>query len=131
MALLAGQIESANVVYQANSAAMAPGQEKTLDDIASLMNQLSALAQAHGVAMTITVSGHAAGSIADADSYRISHARAVDAVGALQDRGVAGFTIVEDAVGVRAPDRPEGSQADRQANRRVSFSVETRALPHR
>ena len=131
MALLAGEIESANIVYQANSALRAPGQEKDLDDVATLMNQLSAMAQARGIAMTITVTGHSAGSMADADSYRISHARAVDAVGALQDRGVAGFTIVEDAVGVRAPDRPESSQADRQANRRVSFSVETRALPHR
>jgi outer membrane protein OmpA-like peptidoglycan-associated protein len=124
VATLSSQIESFGVLYQSNSAALVPGQETVLDAAASAIMQLAALGRNSGVDLTVTVTGHSAGLVSDPESYRISHDRAADAVRRLRARGVSGITIIEAAAGVRDPAQPERGSADRQTNRRVSFSIE-------
>lgn len=125
MADLIGKIRGTTVMFQANATEPVPGQDGILDGLAARIARMAELARGFGFGTRVTVTGHSAGIVADADSIRISHERAAAAIRSLSGRGVAGVEFQGRAIGVCNPAQEERTADDKARNRRVSFAVET------
>ncbi|MDX1547828.1 MAG: OmpA family protein, partial [Rhodothermales bacterium] len=126
---LAADVERRTLRFLTASARLAPGQEAALDALATTLDQLRAAADAAGAAMRLQVLGHASSEGDAGSNRRVSQLRAETVRRALVERGLPGAWI--EAVGTGTPRLagPERTEADREANRSVSFRLADTAPP--
>jgi outer membrane protein OmpA-like peptidoglycan-associated protein len=88
-----------------------------------LLDAVAAVLRAHDEIAHVEVQGHTDNRGTPAHNMQLSQARAQAVMSALVQRGVAAGRLTAKGYGQTAPIADNGSDAGRQQNRRVQFSI--------
>jgi outer membrane protein OmpA-like peptidoglycan-associated protein len=116
-------IEAREIRFNTNESLPAPGQEAMLDDLASEIKELTALASSLRMAARIRLTGHSDDTGPGTYNLSLSIARAGAVLALLKKRGVAADLITIGGAGPLDPLQAGESDAVRSLNRRVSVAV--------
>ena len=94
-----------------------------LDQAASTLREIAAVAREAGIELRVDVIGHTDGTGSEATNVRLSRARAEWVLSALEAKGVRDLTFAMLGVGASRPLRPEQTADDRAYNRSVTFHI--------
>jgi OOP family OmpA-OmpF porin len=116
-------VEAAVVMFVTNTARLAPGQERAVDDAAAAIRELLEEARRVGAGARVEIRGHTDSSGTETTNTPLSLERAETMAAALAARGVpAGVLSATGAAGERV--RDEASPEDAAFNRSVTFRVD-------
>jgi outer membrane protein OmpA-like peptidoglycan-associated protein len=118
------QIESVAVRFPKGQSRVAPGQEQTLDGLASALRELNDLVRARGQRARVDIVGHTDTDGSDIANEPLSTSRAESVRALLPVRQMDALDVSVKGVGSASPLSRGTSEADMSRNRRVSFRVE-------
>ena len=116
-------IEKQEIHFASNEPLPAPGQDDILDQLASNIKELAALAASLHVPVRVTLAGHSDDTGKGTFNLSLSGARADAVLVLLKKRGVDPDVLAARGAGPLDPLEAGSSDAARTANRRVSFRV--------
>lgn len=116
-------IENPMLLFQLDRADLLPGQDAKFDRLATDIGRLQAQAQAMQKKVRLEISGHADSSGSAEHNNTLSQERAQAVAKALQARLPVWDNLTIQAVGTKDKLREEITEADRIANRSVTFKV--------
>jgi len=117
------QIENPLLMFELDSARLAPGQEDKFNRLAEDIGRLQAQAQAMQKNVRLEIVGHTDGSGSETRNNTLSAERAQTVARALQARLPSWTNLTVAAAGTKERLRDEVTQADRATNRSVTFRV--------
>jgi outer membrane protein OmpA-like peptidoglycan-associated protein len=120
---LRDEIQARTIRFNNNEPLPAPGQDPLLDRLASDLKALETLAPTLHVAARVMVTGHSDSLGTGTFNLSLSLARAEAVRALLRKRGVDPDLLTVRGAGNLEPVNPDGTEAARSANRRVSFTV--------
>ena len=118
-----GELAGARILFDDGSAAIRADQRAALDGVADELKSLEQLAQQMGAQLSVEVVGHTDSTGPDAVNQRLSQYRAARVVQSLTRAGLDASIFLVRSVGSSQPLAGEGSEAERQINRCVTFQV--------
>jgi len=118
-----GQIAAERILFSAGSAEIRADQRATLDALSARLKTLDRLAQEMGEELSVEVTGHTDSTGPDATNQRLSQYRATRVVQSLARNGLRTEVFHVRGAGISEPLAGEGSEAERQINRCVTFRV--------
>jgi len=116
-------IESKSIHFDVNASLPSKGQDELLDQIAQSIKDLAHLSTVVGVTPRVTLIGHADSAGRGTNNLSLSLARSEAVRALLKKRGVNPDLLAVRGAGALEPLKEEATEADRLANRRVSFTV--------
>ncbi|MGD8226313.1 MAG: OmpA family protein [Desulfobacteraceae bacterium] len=123
LAVLKKRIEEESIGFGARSTRTTSEQGQTMHTLAAKIRQLKRSADALGKSARIEITGHTDSSGNERTNLIVSHKRAKHVMSLLVEEGLQASTFITKGQGSKAPLREERTQADREANRRVTFRV--------
>ena len=123
LALLKESVEGESLRFGARSTQMASSQEGAIGDLAQKIRQLNQSAEALGKRARIEVIGHTDSSGNERTNLIISHKRAQHVLSLLVSEGLPANNFITRGQGSKEPLKEEKTEADKEANRRVTFRV--------
>ncbi|HKO05423.1 MAG TPA: OmpA family protein [Candidatus Acidoferrales bacterium] len=118
-----GQLSGDRILFSAGSAEIRPDQRTALEAVAEHLKALDKLAQEMGEELSVEVVGHTDSTGPDATNQRLSQYRAARVLQALVRGGLRAEILRAQGTGASEPLAGEGSEAERQINRCVTFRV--------
>ncbi|MET0217450.1 MAG: OmpA family protein [Burkholderiales bacterium] len=116
-------IQARPVFFGYGDALPVPGQEPIIESLAADLRELAVVSRRLGVAVRVTLIGHADATGRDAPNLGLSLARAEAVRSLLRKRGVDPELLAVRGAGPLEPLNPGATEQDRSLNRRVSFTV--------
>ena len=116
-------IQARPVFFGYGDALPVPGQEPIIESLAADLRELAVVSRKLGVAVRVTLIGHADATGRDAPNLGLSLARAEAVRSLLRKRGVDPELLAVRGAGPLEPLNPGATEQDRSLNRRVSFTV--------
>ena len=117
-------IQSKSIHFDVNASLPSKGQDEVLDQVAKDINELASLSTVVGVSPRVTLIGHADSAGRGTNNLSLSLARSEAVRALLKKRGVNPDLLAVRGAGALEPlKEEEATEADRFANRRVSFTV--------
>jgi OOP family OmpA-OmpF porin len=120
---LRAAIQAHEIRFNTNESLPAPGQEETLDQLASQIKELTTLAASMHMAARVRLTGHSDDTGPGTYNLSLSIARAGAVLALLKKRGVAADLITIGGAGQLDPLNAADTDAARSTNRRVSVAV--------
>lgn len=117
------RIENPSLLFVLDQTQLAPGQEEKLNQLVSDIGRLQALALAMKKNVRLEITGHADGSGTAERNDELSHGRAEVIANELKNRLPSNTNLTIVHVGVKDKLRDEVTEADRAANRSVTFKI--------
>jgi OOP family OmpA-OmpF porin len=117
------RIENPRLLFELDQTALAPGQEEQIGQLVADIQRLQALAQAMKKNVRLEITGHADGSGTEDRNRALSQGRAEAVVNELNARLPASANLTIVPVGSQEKLRDELTEADRAANRSVTFKI--------
>jgi len=118
-----GQLSGDRILFNAGSAEIRPDQRPALEGVAEHLKELDKLAQGMGEELSVEVVGHTDSTGPDATNQRLSQYRAARVLQTLVRSGLRAEILHPHGTGASEPLAGEGSEAERQINRCVTFHV--------
>jgi len=118
-------IQAHLIYFENNVARPAPNQERVLDSVAAEMRELIQVARTLNFPVKVTIVGHADATGKENSNLALSLGRAEVVRSMMRQRGVDPTMLAVRGAGPLEPLKPGASEAELQANRRVSFVVTT------
>jgi outer membrane protein OmpA-like peptidoglycan-associated protein len=118
-----GQLAGARIQFNEGSADLRPEQRAAIENVAAILKTLDGLAQGMGEELSVEATGHTDSTGPDATNQRLGLYRATRVVQALERSGVRAAIFHLRSAGSSEPLAGEGSEAERQINRCVTFRV--------
>lgn len=118
-----GELSGVRILFSEGSADIRADQRGTMDGVAEELKMLDRLAQTMGEELSVEVVGHTDSTGPDATNQRLGQYRASRVVQGLARMGVRTAISQVRSVGSSEPLAGEGSEAERQINRCVTFRV--------
>jgi len=116
-----GELAGTRIQFNEGSAEIRPDQRAAFENAAAILKTLDALAQGMGEELSVEVVGHTDSTGPDATNQRLGQYRATRAVQALERAGLRASIFHLRSAGSGEPLAGEGSEAERQINRCVTF----------
>ncbi len=118
-----GELAGARILFSEGSAEMRADQKAGLGEVAELLRTLERLAKEMGEDLSVETVGHTDSTGPDATNLRLGQYRAARVAQALTRAGLRASIFRVRSVGSSDPLAGEGSEAERQINRCVTFRV--------
>jgi len=118
-----GQLAGARILFGAGSADIRPDQREAVERLAELLKTLDRLAQGMGEELSVEAVGHTDSTGVDATNQRLGQYRATRVAQTLARAGLRAAIFQVRSAGSSEPLAGEGSEAERQVNRCVTFRV--------
>jgi OOP family OmpA-OmpF porin len=123
LALLKESIEGQSLGFGAKSTRTTSEQGQAIGNLAKKIRQLKSSADALGKTARIEIIGHTDSSGNERTNLIVSHKRAQHVMSLLVAAGLQASNFITKGQGSKEPLREERTQADKEANRRVTFRV--------
>jgi OOP family OmpA-OmpF porin len=123
LALLKESIEGQSLGFGAKSTRTTSEQGQAIRNLAKKIRQLKSSAGALGKTARIEIIGHTDSSGNERTNLIVSHKRAQHVMSLLVAEGLQASNFITKGQGSKEPLREERTQADKEANRRVTFRV--------
>ena len=123
LAVLKESIEGQSIGFGAKSTKITSEQGKAIRSLAKNIRQLKRSADALGKTVRIEIIGHTDSSGSERTNLIVSHKRAQHVMSLLVEEGLQASNFITKGQGSKEPLREERTQADKEANRRVTFRV--------
>jgi outer membrane protein OmpA-like peptidoglycan-associated protein len=117
------RLEGLILRFDVGAAELHRGEDATLDQAATALEELATIGGQVGIAVRVDVIGRTDGTGSEGTNVRLSRARAEWVLSALEAHGVGDLTLAILGVGASQPIRPEATAEDRAFNRSVTFRV--------
>ena len=118
-----GELGGARIQFSEGAAELRADQRAALETVAAILKTLDGLAQGMGEELSVEAVGHTDSSGPDATNQRLGMYRATRVVQALERSGLRAAIFHLRSAGSAEPLAGEGSEAERQINRCVTFRV--------
>jgi outer membrane protein OmpA-like peptidoglycan-associated protein len=118
-----GELAGSRILFSEGSAEVRADQREAFDRLAEELKRLGRLAQEMGEELSVEVVGHTDSTGPDAVNQRLGQYRAARVIQALTRAGLRASIFQVRSVGSTEPLAGEGSEAERQINRCVTFRV--------
>ena len=118
-----GQLAGDRILFSAGSAEIRADQRAAFEAVGARLKALDRLAQEMAEELSVEVKGHTDSTGLDATNQRLSQLRAARVVQALVRSGIRAEIFRARGAGTSEPLAGEGSEAERQINRCVTFRV--------
>jgi len=118
-----GELAGARIQFNEGSAELRPDQRAAVENVAATLKTLDHLAQEMGEELSVEIVGHTDSSGPDAANQRLGQYRATRMVQAFERAGLRSSIFHVRSAGSSEPLAGEGSEAERQINRCVTFRV--------
>ena len=116
-----GALAAARLLFNEGSAEIRPDQRGTFDAVTAELKTLDRLARDMGAGLSVEVVGHTDSTGPDSANQRLGQYRAARVAQALVRAGLPASVFQPRSVGSTEPLASEGSEAERQINRCVTF----------
>jgi outer membrane protein OmpA-like peptidoglycan-associated protein len=123
LAAVKESIERQSIGFGARSTKTTPEQGQAIRSLAKNVRQLKRSADALGKTARIEIIGHTDSSGNERTNLIVSHKRAQHVMSLLVEEGLQASNFITKGQGSKEPLREEKTQADKEANRRVTFRV--------
>jgi outer membrane protein OmpA-like peptidoglycan-associated protein len=123
LAVLKESIEGQSIGFGVRSTKTTSEQGKAIRSLAKNIRQLKRSADALGKTVRIEIIGHTDSSGSERTNLIVSHKRAQHVMSLLVEEGLQASNFITKGQGSKEPLREERTQADKEANRRVTFRV--------
>ena len=123
LAVLKQGIEGQSIGFGAKSTKTSSEQGQAIRSLAKKIRQLKHSADALGKTARIEIIGHTDSSGNERTNLIVSHRRAQHVMSLLVEEGLEASNFITKGQGSKEPLREERTQADKEANRRVTFRV--------
>jgi len=118
-----GELAGVRIQFNEGSAEIRAEQRAAIETVAAILKTLDHLAQEMGEELSVEAVGHTDSTGPDATNQRLGQYRATRAVQALERGGLRASIFHVRSAGSSEPLAGEGSEAERQINRCVTFRV--------
>jgi OOP family OmpA-OmpF porin len=116
-------LSALRVLFQKGSVALAPGQDRAVQRLTDLLQQLDVLARASGQHFAVDVIGRADADGPDEANIPLSRARAAVILEGLTRERFSSITLTSDGVGSRELLAPGDDEASKSENRSVTVRI--------